>query len=111
MFVIFDELFRGTNVKDAYDASLLIISELAAIRSSIFFISTHLLELTKELKKFANISFQYMDVILEGKKPIFTYKLRVGVSNERLGMYFIQNEGIIELIKQAAENTSLFLKD
>lgn len=32
LIVIFDELFRGTNVKDAYDASLIIISTLAKIR-------------------------------------------------------------------------------
>src|SRR5690606_29557635 len=32
MFVIFDELFRGTNVKDAYDASLLIIDAFAQIK-------------------------------------------------------------------------------
>jgi DNA mismatch repair protein MutS len=104
LFVIFDELFRGTNVKDAFDASLLIIAELAAIRSSVFFISTHILELATPLKKFDNISFKYVDVIFENKKPIFTYKLKSGISTERLGMYIVQNEGIIELIKKAVEN-------
>lgn len=103
MFIIFDELFRGTNVKDAYDASLLIISELTAVYNSLFFISTHIVELAEELKKFSNVSFQYMDVIFEQKKPVFTYKLKDGVSKERLGMYIVQNEGIIELIQKAAE--------
>jgi len=36
LFIIFDELFRGTNVKDAYDASLMIISALAKIRDNFF---------------------------------------------------------------------------
>lgn len=103
MFIIFDELFRGTNVKDAYDASLLIISELAAVYNSLFFISTHIVELAEELKKFSNVSFRYMDVVFEDKKPVFTYKLKDGISKERLGMYIVQNEGIIELIKKAAE--------
>ncbi|TCC87406.1 MutS-related protein [Pedobacter hiemivivus] len=103
MFIIFDELFRGTNVKDAYDGSLLIISALTAIRNSAFFISTHIVELAEELKKFENIAFKYLDVYFEDKKPVFTYLLKEGISTERLGMYIVQNEGIIELIKSASK--------
>ncbi|MES2827339.1 MAG: hypothetical protein V4687_04270 [Bacteroidota bacterium] len=104
MFVIFDELFRGTNVKDAFDASLLIISELTKIKNSAFFISTHIVELADELGSFNNVAFKYMDTYFENSKPIFTYKLLEGISKERLGMYIVQNEGIIEIIKRAAEN-------
>lgn len=32
LFIIFDELFRGTNVKDAFDGSSLIIAELSVYR-------------------------------------------------------------------------------
>lgn len=103
MFIIFDELFRGTNVKDAYDGSLLIISALTSIRNSVFFISTHIVELAEELKKFENIAFKYLDVYFENKKPVFTYLLKEGVSTERLGMYIVQNEGIIELINSASK--------
>ena len=60
------------------------------------------MELAEELRKFKNISFRYMDVLFENKKPIFTYQLKDGVSTERLGMYIVENEGIIELIKKAA---------
>lgn len=101
MFVILDELFRGTNVKDAYDASLLIISELANINNAVFFISTHIVELAEQLKNIPNISFVYMETFFENKKPVFTYQLKEGISEERLGMYIVENEGIIELIKQA----------
>lgn len=99
MFVIFDELFRGTNVKDAYDASLLIISELVNIRNAVFFISTHLVELVIPLKKLDYISFQHLDTFFEGEKPVFTYRLKKGVSEERLGMYFIHKEGIVDIIR------------
>lgn len=101
MFVILDELFRGTNVKDAYDASLLIITELANINNAVFFISTHIVELAAQLKNIPNISFRYMETFFEHEKPVFTYQLQEGISNERLGMYIVENEGIIELIKQA----------
>ncbi|WP_316820605.1 MutS-related protein [Pedobacter gandavensis] len=99
MFIVFDELFRGTNVKDAYDASLLIISELSAIRNSVFFISTHLVELALELKKLDTIAFKHLDTFFEGDQPVFTYRLKEGVSEERLGMYILQKEGIVDIIR------------
>lgn len=104
IFVIFDELFRGTNVKDAFDASLLIISELSFVRNSAFLISTHIVELADELKKFNNISFKYLDTFFRDSKPVFTYRLTPGVSEERLGMYIVQNEGIVEIIRKSYYN-------
>jgi DNA mismatch repair ATPase MutS len=102
LFVIFDELFRGTNVKDAYDASLLILSEITKIRNSAFFISTHIVELAAELQKFHNISFRYMESYFEHKKPRFTYLLKEGISVERMGLYIVQNEGIVDILRTAA---------
>ncbi len=102
MFVVFDELFRGTNVKDAFDASLLIISELSFIKNSAFFISTHIVELAEELKIYENISFSCLDTFFKDGNPVFTYKLTNGVSKERLGMFIVLNEGIVEVIRQAA---------
>jgi DNA mismatch repair protein MutS len=101
VFVIFDELFRGTNVKDAFDASLLVINELTQVKSSVFLISTHIVELAEELKKHKNVSFKYMDTFFEGQHPVFTYKLMTGISQERLGMYIVKNEGIVEIIQEA----------
>ena len=101
ILVIFDELFRGTNVQDAFDASLLILSELTKVKHSIFIISTHIVELAQELARYNNISFKYMDTYFEGDKPVFTYKLMEGISKERLGMYIVKNEGIVEIIQQA----------
>lgn len=105
IFVIFDELFRGTNVKDAFDASLLIISELSFVQNSAFFISTHIVELADELRKFNNISFRYLDTFFDNNKPVFTYKLTEGVSKERLGMYIVQNEGIVDIIRESFKRT------
>jgi len=49
IFVIFDELFRGTNVKDAYDASLAIIAAFAEVKTCFFVVSTHIVEVAHEL--------------------------------------------------------------
>src|SRR5690606_38336949 len=98
MFVIFDELFRGTNVKDAYDASLLIIDAFAQIKQCSFCISTHITEVAEDLLGKSTLLFKFFDVDIAGSTPIYTYKLQDGVSHERLGMLIVKNEKIIELL-------------
>lgn len=98
IFVIFDELFRGTNVKDAFDASLIIIQSFARITHCTFYISTHISEVAKEIKDIGNIQFMYFDSRLEDNKPVYNYKLQNGVSHERLGMLIVKNEQIIEIL-------------
>lgn len=98
MLVLFDELFRGTNVKDAFDGTLAVVSALAKIKTSFFVISTHIVEVAKELQNYENIQFCYFEIQEENEHPVYTYKLREGVSDVRLGMYIIRKEGLIELI-------------
>lgn len=98
LFIIFDELFRGTNVKDAFDASQMIIKSFAKISNSTFFISTHITEIAEEIKNISNIQFLYFDSELINDQPVYTYKLSSGVSHERLGMQIIKNEKIIDIL-------------
>jgi DNA mismatch repair ATPase MutS len=98
LFVIFDELFRGTNVKDAFDGSLLIIKSFANIPESTFFISTHITEVAEKVKDLSNIQFKYFDSKLVDNIPIYEYKLESGISHERLGMYILKNEKIVEIL-------------
>jgi DNA mismatch repair protein MutS len=102
MVVILDELFRGTNVKDAFDASLAVISALSTIKNSFFLISTHIVELVPELKKHENISFMHLETVFRNDQPEFTYQLKEGVSKEKVGMFIIKKEGIIDIIEIAA---------
>lgn len=101
IFVIFDELFRGTNVKDAYDASLAIIAGFAEIKTCFFVISTHIVEVAHELSSIENINFRYMETTFEGTNPVNSYKLKDGITEERLGMWIVKNERILEIIKKA----------
>ncbi|MDB5008018.1 MAG: hypothetical protein JWP45_2411 [Mucilaginibacter sp.] len=103
LFIIFDELFRGTNVKDAYDSSLATIKALANIRNSAFLISTHIVEIASELTNIPNISFHYFASKIEDGKPVFKYRLLKGVSEETLGFFIFKNEGILEILEKAAE--------
>ncbi|MDN5287365.1 MAG: hypothetical protein JWR38_3639 [Mucilaginibacter sp.] len=102
MFIIFDELFRGTNVKDAYDASLATITALSKIRNSVFLISTHIVEIAAELKQYPNISFRYFASRIEAGKPVFEYKIQEGISEETLGFFIFKNEGILEILENAS---------
>jgi len=99
LVVIFDELFRGTNVKDAFDASLAIVSAFAKVKGSMFLVSTHIMEIAEQLRKFENIHFRYFHTVIEGKTPVYSYRLHDGVTEERLGMLIIGNERIIETIR------------
>jgi DNA mismatch repair protein MutS len=103
MFVIFDELFRGTNVKDAYDASLLIISAFSKLKNTFFVISTHIVEVARDLAHTPNINFKFMETSFNKETPTHSYILKDGITDERLGLWIVKNEGIVELIDKAVE--------
>jgi DNA mismatch repair protein MutS len=100
IFVIFDELFRGTNVKDAYEATIAITTAFAKKRSSMFVISTHIIEAGDVLKQLNNISFKYLPTKMKGTIPIYTYTLESGITDDRHGMIIINNEGILDMLKK-----------
>lgn len=100
LFVIFDELFRGTNVKDAYEATVALTAAFARKRDCMFVISTHIIEAGEELKgRCDNIRFTYLPTRMEGTKPVYTYRLAEGITADRHGMIIINNEGIIDILK------------
>lgn len=99
MFVIFDELFRGTNVKDAFEASTEIIKGFAKIENCTFFMSTHIVEIAEEIKNKSTISFKYFNSDLDDNTLKYSYKLKKGVSSQRLGMHILKKEGVFDLLK------------
>ncbi len=99
LFILFDELFKGTNVKDAFDATLAVSERLAKYHRCMFVVSTHITEVGEELKPNANIQFRYMPTVMEGAVPRYTYRMAEGISEDRQGMIIIENEGILELLR------------
>jgi len=100
LLVLFDELFKGTNVKDAYDATLAVISRFADYRNCLFVISTHIVEVGDALKEArANIQYWQLPTHLDGNIPQYTYRLEDGISSDRHGMIIIENEKILEMLK------------
>ncbi len=96
--VVFDELFRGTNVKDAYDASCAVIGGLARLKYGIFMISSHIVEVAECLKPFTSVYFRFFEIDMATGEPRYTYRLREGVSDERVGMYILKKAGVVDLI-------------
>jgi DNA mismatch repair protein MutS len=100
LFVLFDEMFRGTNVKDAYEATIAITSAFAGKRSSLFVISTHIIEAGEVLgERCGNIRHQYLPTHMNGQVPEYTYTLETGITADRHGMVIIENEGILDILK------------
>lgn len=101
LVVIFDELFKGTNVKDAFDATLAITSAFSAHTNSFFIISSHIIEVGEALReRGGSYQFLYLPTIMEGNVPRYTYRLTTGITGDRHGMIIIENEGLIELIRK-----------
>jgi DNA mismatch repair protein MutS len=101
LFVIFDELFRGTNVKDAFEATIAITSAFAGKRSSLFVISTHIIEAGEVLgERCENIRFHYLPTLMNENAPIYSYTLETGITADRHGMIIIKNEGILDILEK-----------
>jgi Mismatch repair ATPase (MutS family) len=100
LFIIFDELFRGTNVKDAYEATVAITTAFAASPHCNFVVSTHIMEAGETLmKQCDNINFVYLPTRMQGETPVYTYRLEKGITEDRHGMVIINNEGILNILQ------------
>ncbi|MGF7080388.1 MutS-related protein [Mucilaginibacter sp. UYCu711] len=102
MVVIFDELFKGTNVKDAFDATLAVTEEFSAYKNCFFIISTHIIEVGDKLMEKENVQFGYMPTLMDGNVPTYPYTMSEGITTDRQGMIIIENEGILEILNSAS---------
>lgn len=98
VFMIFDELFKGTNIKDAFDGSMLVINGLLKWDSGMFVLASHLTELSKQIDGKPSVFFRYFDSSVDNGKPVFSYQIKEGKSDERLGLIILQNENIEQLL-------------
>lgn len=96
--VLIDELFKGTNIQDAMKCSLTVIRGLIRIKQSLFILSTHLYEIGDELKTYPNISFKYFETTFTETELNFSYQLKDGISNDRLGYLILQREGVVDML-------------
>ena len=96
--VLIDELFKGTNIQDAMKCSTAVIRGLINIKNCLFILSTHLYEIGDELKDLTTIEFKYFETILKENDLHFSYQLKEGVSQDRMGYMILKKEGVITLL-------------
>ncbi|MBI3137316.1 MAG: DNA mismatch repair protein MutS [Sphingobacteriales bacterium] len=98
--VLIDELFKGTNVQDAMKCSLAVIKGLIKIKNSLFILSTHLYEIGEELKTYPNISFRYFETTVTDEQLSFSYQLKEGISNDRIGYVILKREKVVDMLEK-----------
>jgi DNA mismatch repair ATPase MutS len=97
--VLMDELFKGTNVHDAYECSRAVVDGLLQQSDNLMALSTHLNELSENMKDEPNVWFRYCytHITSDGQYQ-FTYQLKEGVSKDRIGYLVLKNEGVLDLL-------------
>ena len=98
--ILIDELFKGTNVEDAMKCSSTVIEGLIKIKDSLFILSTHLYEIGEGLKKYLNIQFKYFETAVTNGELYFSYQLKDGISNDRLGYLILKREGVVDMLEK-----------
>jgi DNA mismatch repair ATPase MutS len=98
--VLIDELFKGTNVQDAMKCSSTVIKGLIRIKNSLFILSTHLYEIGEELKEYPNMSFKFFETSVKEDQLQFSYQLKEGISNDRLGYLILKREKVVDLLEK-----------
>jgi DNA mismatch repair protein MutS len=100
---IMDELFKGTNVHDANECTRTVIEGLLHHPNHLMLLSTHLYEVAQQCSTNKGILFSYFVTdITEGGDYKFTYELKEGISNDRIGYRILQQEGVIDLLSKKA---------
>ena len=70
------------------------------MKNALFILSTHLYEIGDSLKKYENIQFRYFETAVQNDQLIFSYQLKEGISNDRLGYLILKREGVVDLLEK-----------
>lgn len=97
--ILIDELFKGTNQEDAVKCSTVVIEGLRKLPNALFILSTHLYEIGHNLKHHPNIQFRYFETSVNNDQLVFSYQLKEGISNDRLGYLILKREGVVSMLE------------
>lgn len=97
--VLMDELFKGTNVHDAFECTKAVVEGLLLHRRHIMVLSTHLYEVAQQFKDRPEIMFAcFVTEMTAAGNFRFTYELKPGISDDRIGYRILQKEGVLDLL-------------
>ncbi len=96
LFVIIDEMLRGTNSKDKHLGSSALIERLIKLQAS-GMVATHDIELGKMTGKYPkNIENHRFEVDIKNNELYFDYKIKPGISQNLNAMFLMKKMGIVE---------------
>jgi hypothetical protein len=101
---VIDEPFRGTNVHDAAEATLAVITRLAAHPSALVLVASHLGEVVPTIAGDPRIALLCFSADVTGEQPRFDYRLRDGISEQRLGMTLLRQEGVLDQLDHSTRS-------
>ncbi len=102
--VLIDELFKGTNVEDARRCSLEVIKGIVHLPNALTLLSTHLYEIGESLKTESGIVYRYFETDVRPDALHFSYQLKEGISQDRIGYRILEREGVVNLLQQIPRN-------
>jgi DNA mismatch repair protein MutS len=97
--ILIDELFKGTNVQDAMKCSTAVVEGLRKMQNALFVLSTHLYEIGEGLRQYPNIQFRFFETSVSQDQLVFSYQLKEGISNDRLGYLILKREGVVKMLE------------
>jgi DNA mismatch repair ATPase MutS len=109
LFSVIDEMFKGTNVLDASDATKLIVVGLSAIPGSVHVIASHITDFVPTIADAGGVQFSCFDGKAVDATLTFSYRLQPGVSTNRLGLQLLASEGVVALLDEAQRRTGALL--
>ncbi len=85
---------------DAAEATLAVITRLAAHPSALTFIASHIGEVVPAIASDPRIGLFHFAADVTTDVPRFDYRLREGVSAQRLGMLLLKQEQVLDLLER-----------
>ena len=106
-FCIFDELYSGTNPYEAIGSAysyLRYVSKFSGVR---FMITTHFVRLCNLFKKIKGTTNKHMEASLTNKGPVYSYRLRSGISETKGGVSVLKG---LEYPREIIEETQRIIE-
>jgi DNA mismatch repair ATPase MutS len=108
-FCIFDELYSGTNPREAAQAGYAYLKYLSETSNVDFILTTHYLDMCKKLNKLKSeksIKIYHMLAIMEGEDIKYTYKIKKGITKMSGGVQVLKSLKYPEKIIQYSRDYS-----
>lgn len=103
--VLMDELFKGTNVHDAFECTNAVVDGLLQHPHHIMVLSTHLHEVAHHVAQRRGIQFAFFETNMNQDGSFhFSYQLKQGISNDRIGYRILVQEGVLALLQPSKRN-------